>query len=157
MRLTLSLTLVAVSALALAGCGETSEPDGVNTEAANALPDAEATAGEPVTDAREDMAQTIPAALQGDWAMTEGDCFPENGAAKGRIEISDTQMRFYESVGTLSQVQERDAEKLVATFDFTGEGMEWTRTETLSLDGAVMTRSTDQGDAQGPYEYSRCG
>jgi len=148
---------ISLAALGLAACGETSEPDGVNTEAANSLPDAEAAAGEPVLGTHEDMAATIPTALQGEWAMSEGDCFPENGAAKGRLEISETALTFYESVGTLDEVQEREAERLVATFDFTGEGMEWRRTETLSLSGAVLTRSTDKGDAQGPYEYRRCG
>lgn len=166
----LSLTVAAAPLLALAACGDTSMPDGVNSEPANALPDGEAEVAAP-TDTTAETERTIPAPLQGQWGMADADCTSRAGDAtsragdaKGLLTIDATTLRFYESLGTLSEVQERDASHLVARFDFVGEGMEWSRTETLKLDGAVLIRSTDAGDAQGPYEYQqgpyeyqRCG
>lgn len=152
----LSLTVAAAPLLVLAACGDTSMPDGVNSEPANALPDGKAEVTAP-TDTTAETERTIPAPLQGQWGMADADCTSRAGDAKGLLTIDATTLRFYESLGTLSEVQERDASHLVARFDFVGEGMEWSRTETLKLDGAVLIRSTDAGDAQGPYEYQRCG
>lgn len=154
MRLNFPATVAAVSLLALAACGDTSAPEGVNTQDANAAPD---TAEPAVADATDEMEQTIPAPLRGSWGMVDADCTSQAGDAKGLLKVSANSLRFYESVGKLEQVTERDANRVVATFAYTGEGMEWSRTETLALDGMTLTRSTDAGDAQGPFTYQRCG
>lgn len=154
MRFALSAAVAAVSLLALAACGETSAPDGVNTQDANAAPDTAETA---VASATEELEKSIPAPLRGSWGMVDADCTSQAGDAKGLLKINSNSLVFYESVGKLDQVMEREADRLVAKFAFTGEGMDWSRTETLTLDGTTLTRSTDAGDAQGPFTYQRCG
>ena len=146
--------LISLMALGLTACGDTSAPEGVNTQDANAAPD---TAEPAVADATDEMEQTIPAPLRGRWGMVDADCTAPAGDAKGLMKVSSNSLRVYESVGKLEQVTERDANHVVATFAYTGDGMEWARTETLTLDGATLTRSTDAGDAQGPFTYQRCG
>lgn len=158
MHRNLAASVLAAAALfALGACGDTSAPDGVDETPMPVEPDGGIGDGAgPPLDATDEMEQTIPAPLQGRWGMVSTDCTSDRSDAKGLLMIDAQTLKFYESVGTLAQVQERDASHIVATFDYTGEGMEWSRVETLRLVGATLTRSTDSGDAQGPFTYERC-
>ncbi|MBB3989118.1 hypothetical protein [Croceicoccus naphthovorans] len=157
MRLTVPAraALAAASLLALAACGDTSEPDPLPTETPMPVePDGGIGdgAGPPGGDATDEMEQTIPAGLQGRWGMTTNDCDASRSDGKGLLTVGSQSLTFYESVGTLASVAERDASHIVASFDW-----EWTRTETLRLVGATLTRSTNGGDGSGgPFEYERC-
>lgn len=149
-------------ALALAGCGEPSdtaagtdpqarpmpvEPDGGMGDGAAPLPDMEA------------QADTIPAALFGRWGMTPGDCTDAHGDAKGAIQISARQLRFYEARATLGPIAERSETAIRATYDFAGEGQEWTRDIALALsaDRRQLTRSEFGADALAtPETYTKC-
>lgn len=101
----------------------------------------------------------IPALLQGIWGLTPNDCDATRGDAKGRMEIGPRSIRFYESSAALVEVEEIDEGRLVAAFDFAGEGERWSRTITLDAqaDGQSLTRR-DNGDPQMPtaLEYSKC-
>ncbi len=63
------------------------------------------------------------------------------------------------SVGKLADVEELAPNRIRATFDFTGEGLEWKRQQVLSAsdDGKTLVRR-ELGDdaAPGPFQYLRC-
>ncbi|GAB3679652.1 hypothetical protein [Salinisphaera aquimarina] len=103
--------------------------------------------------------QAIPTPVQGRWGLTPADCEPGRADAKGLLVIDATTLEFYESRGTLAAVAERDASRIRATFEFSGEGMTWTRDETLDAQdrGKTLIRR-EYGDdaAPGPFKYRRC-
>jgi hypothetical protein len=106
-----------------------------------------------------DLAAGIPAALQGRWGLVPADCTSTRGDAKGLLTISPTTLKFYESLGTLGKIRTRTASTLRADFSFSGEGMTWTRDETLSVSGNKLTRTERGGDepgSGGPFTYTRC-
>jgi len=130
--------------LALGACNSDSQP--AASESENARPEI----------GQDLIEQTIPDTMQGRWGMVPADCTSTKGDAKGLLVIDATSLRFYESVGTLTSVSERSANSIRGQFAFTGEGMEWTREETLSLEGATLTRTENGGDLPGPLQYRRC-
>lgn len=152
--------LATLSALALAACDSgTSEP----TDAATTAPEA-TTAALPLP---EDTALvspvsstvTIPAALQGRWGMVAADCEPGRADAKGLLVIDGTRLEFYESVGTLGEIEEAGETRLRADFDFTGEGMTWDRDVLLEAqDGGetLIRREYGVDAAPDPFRYSKC-
>ena len=121
------------------------EPDGGIGDGAEPLPD--------LSEA------TIPEAFHGRWGMNPGDCTDENGDAKGSIQVSDNQLRFYESLATLGAVSENEPGTLRATYDFTGEGQEWSRDIKLAIseDGTELTQTEYGEDAMAePLTYTKC-
>jgi hypothetical protein len=101
----------------------------------------------------------IPVALQGNWGMVPADCTSTRGDAKGLLRISGTTLTFYESVGRLGTVKERSDKSIRADFGFSGEGMTWTRGETLTVsnDDKRLTRTESGGEEPGgPFTYKKC-
>ncbi len=100
----------------------------------------------------------IPAAVQGRWGLTAADCTSTKGDAKGLLTIDATTLRFYESLGKLARVRERDASRIVADYKFTGEGMNWDRLMVLDAQGGdtLIRRDYGEGAAAGPLRYTRC-
>ncbi|SMF78619.1 hypothetical protein [Allosphingosinicella indica] len=102
---------------------------------------------------------TIPAALRGRWGLVAADCTSTRGDAKGLLRIAADTIRFYESRAKLGRVVERDRSRIVADFDFEGEGQTWERRLTLDgQDGGKTLIRRDQGDdaMPGPLRYTRC-
>ncbi len=88
-----------------------------------------------------DTGTGIPAALHGRWGLVPADCTSTRGDNKGLLTITADTLRFYESVGTLGKVVERDTGRLVADFAMTGEGQSWTRRMVLDAeDGGTDAR-----------------
>ena len=152
------LPLAAAAPLALTACAEPIEdrPDAEETmmpvEPAGSIGDG----AEPLPDLSD---ATIPLNFHGRWGINPGDCTDENGDAKGSIEISDEQLRFYESRATLDTVSEEGEGTIRATYDFTGEGQEWSRDMRLSIseDGTQLTRTEYGEDAMAePLTYTKC-
>jgi len=135
-----------------------SEGTGENAMAGN---DVQANASSPATSGIANGNQSkdrIPLALRGRWGLVPADC-EKRSDNKGLLEISGTTLGFYESRGTLKSIAEWTPTRLHADFDFTGEGMSWTREMELDLqqDGAVLVRRDHGEDAQpGPLRYRRC-
>jgi len=156
---TLALPLVALIALAACDAG-TRDNDRTATETGATAPAAEAaTPPATATPGATPTATTIPAAIQGRWGLVAADCTSTRGDAKGLLTIDATTLRFYESVGTLAEVEEATDTRLRADFDFTGEGMTWRRNETLAVeDGGRTLIRRESGDdaAPGPFRYGRC-
>lgn len=161
--------LLAVLPLALAACQQApadtttepsatetlpTEPDGgigTSTPTASATPTPTDTSGIPEGG--------IPVALQGNWGMVPADCTSTRGDAKGLLRISATTLTFYESVGKLGTIKDRTDKSIRADFAFSGEGMTWTRDETLALsnDDKQLTRTERGGDEPGgPFTYKKC-
>lgn len=156
-------------ALALFACGK---PDPVDKKAANTagLPDVNATAptttGAPphVKTAPAAAATTaapakrstssIPAALQGRWGLTPGDCTTALGDAKGLLVINGDELRFYESRAVPSPGTNSDATSISGNFAFTGEGQRWTKYEAIKVDKGLLTRTETKPTAS--LTYAKC-
>lgn len=161
MRKTTPLILAALATLA--ACGDAGDAPASATDTSDASASAEAAPAASATpsatgDATDEMAQTIPAALQGRWGMVAADCTSTRGDAKGLLTIGSDTLTFYEAVGKLRSVEARDANRITATFAFTGEGMAWEREEDLAVSGTTLTRkaTTVGGAPEGPYSYEKC-
>ncbi|MDP5279043.1 hypothetical protein Q9Q95_08915 [Sphingomonas sp. DG1-23] len=113
----------------------------------------------PSPSAAPDSGSGIPVALHGRWGLVPADCTSTRGDNKGLLTIDGTTLRFYESVGTLGKVAERDANRIVADFAMTGEGREWTRRMTLDAadGGKTLVRREQGADAMpDPLRYQKC-
>jgi hypothetical protein len=107
----------------------------------------------------EPLPAEIPAAFRGRWGLVAEDCTSDRGDAKGLLEVGATELRFYESVGALSEVTGATQDRFRGDFAFTGEGMEWQRDEVLDLreGGKVLVRREfGEGASPEPFDYTRC-
>ena len=101
-----------------------------------------------------EAASKIPAALQGRWALTPGDCTSTRGDAKGLLTITADGLRFYESRAVPSGEIETDEDSISGTFSFTGEGQTWSKYQSLELQGQALVRSETSPTAS--YTYAKC-
>lgn len=99
-------------------------------------------------------AAAIPAALHGRWGMTPADCTTTRGDAKGLLVVSADGMRFYESRATPVRNVERTNASISADFAFTGEGQEWTKFQTLTLEDDKLMRT--ESSPMASFTYVRC-
>ena len=124
------------------------EPDGGIGDGATPLPELLGDAGE-----------AVPQALQGRWGLVEADCTSDRGDAKGLITVSGNSIRFYESTATVGEDPRISGDTIRAEWDFTGEGMSWSRDMQLALadegDRLVRTEFGEDAIAE-PLTYSKC-
>jgi hypothetical protein len=99
-------------------------------------------------------AALIPAALQGRWGLTPGDCISNKGDAKGLLVVSSNELRFYESRAVPSPGAQADSDSIDGNFDFTGEGQSWAKFETLELQKDKLVRTESNPAAS--YTYAKC-
>lgn len=99
-------------------------------------------------------ASAIPAALQGRWGLTPGDCASTRGDAKGLLVITAKDMRFYESRAVPSPGVTQDNDSITGNFAFTGEGQSWTKFETFELQKHALVRTESEPAAS--YSYAKC-
>jgi len=133
--------------LALAACSqEPAEPEApAPTAAATAAPQPETTAAAP--------AGTIPAAYRGAWDWTGGSCAALSDL---RMEIGAEEIHFYESVGEVQAVREREG-ALEIDLAMEGEGMQWTQTTMLRMvDGDLLETEHDDPAGEGRMRLRRC-
>ena len=64
----------------------------------------------------------IPAALRGRWGFTVADCRSGPPRPEGLLEIGAAELRFHESRARLARVAEIGPERIVAEFEYVGEG-----------------------------------
>jgi hypothetical protein len=105
-------------------------------------------------DAEPDAVARIPAALQGRWALTPADCTTTRGDAKGLLVVEDKQLRFYESRAVPASGVQADADSISGTFDFTGEGQNWSKYVALELQGRDLVRTETNPTAS--FTYAKC-
>ena len=154
---------VFVLALALSACGR---PDPVrDDEAAAALPEpiggasASPTGGPPSNSvAPEPVSSTptslLPVALHGRWGLTPADCTSTRSDAKGLLAIGPGELRFYESRAVPSPGIQTSPNSVSGNFAFTGEGQEWTKYQTLQVEGSKLKRT--ERDPLASFTYARC-
>ena len=109
--------------------------------------------------ATRDDGKAIPSAIRGRWALKAADCTAKRGTDLTALTIDATNLRFYESHGELARVRESDANRIVADYRFSGEGIEWDRRMQLDLaDGGktLVRRDSGEGAAAGAMRYMRC-
>lgn len=132
----------------LAACDSAPQPPAAQTEA---------TAEPTATPAP--LPTEIPAAFHGRWGLAAADCTSEQGDAKGLLEVSGSELEFYESVGKLEEVTGATNGRFRGKFGFTGEGESWQREIVLDLrsGGEVLVRREFGADASPePFDYTRC-
>ena len=159
------MTLIASAALiALAGCGG-NEPvaDGAENTAAlpsidkpapsaEGAPPANAAAAAPASAASPSVA--IPAALHGRWGLAPADCTSTRGDAKGLLVVSADGLQFYESRAVPAGNVQTSSNSIGADFAFTGEGMTWTKFQTLTVNGDKLVRT--ESSPMASFTYARC-
>ena len=145
----------ALAVLSLAGCNS-------SNDASEAQPTGEASVAvveTPAPTATSTRELQIPAALRGRWGLVAADCTTANGDDKGLITVDAESIRFYESRAVLNTVKEVRESRVVASFDFSGEGQTWSMEETLDLqgDGKQLVR-TEKGEnaMTEPLHYTKC-
>lgn len=96
----------------------------------------------------------VPDAFRGRWGMVPLDCGPDAAIAKGLMTVSGRELRFYESVGKPAVVNYPTPTRMEGRFSFTGEGMEWSKDMTLTVEGDTLVRT--ERDPVARYTYTRC-
>lgn len=156
MRFGLALSM---AALVAACSGEKAAPEPSETaDAAVAASEAPQPAPS-ATEGDAAQAKEIPAALHGRWGLVPADCTTTRGDDKGLLTVSANSLRHYESVGKLRGAGSATATSFSGTFDYTGEGMNWTREVTLFLrdDGKSLDFRDSGADAPSSNRtYKRC-
>lgn len=156
-------TTLLIGLLLLAGCGDDNKtPAQGGIEGApigNAAPAPDVTPAEmaepaetpPALPANQATAEPadpskIPAAIRGQWVGLSERC-GDRGAPLA-LEVTQSELLFHESVGTIKKVEAASGDARRVTADFTGEGESWTRTLLLqpSASGHRLT-ITQQGSA----------
>lgn len=156
----------AAASLSLAACGSDPVPDAnvtandVAVEPPAPSPAATLPPELNTANAAAPGAAVIPTSLRGRWGLTPEDCTSTRGDAKGLLEIGDTQLRFYESRGTLRTMTEQSESRIAAEFDFEGEGQTWQRLVILDTEdgGRTLSRREAGPDAmKETLQYRKCG
>ncbi|MGN6498347.1 MAG: hypothetical protein ACTHK5_13585 [Tsuneonella sp.] len=164
--MTRPIALAAALLLPLAACHQNSDSPTAASDEGAAAPaatpiDAQPPAAPSPSDTSGIPEQGIPAIAQGRWGLVPADCTSTKGDAKGLLTVSATTLTFYESVGRLGTIRDHAENSVTAEFAFSGEGMTWTRTETLEVKdgGKTLVRTETGGDepgSGGPFTYTRC-
>lgn len=111
---------------------------------------------QPTASASPATLKAFPVAFQGRWGLVPNDCQRGRADAKGLMEVAPTTLRFYESRGTVRSLTQPRPDRIEATLAFTGEGMNWTATQALTLirDGLVLVR--EERDPPSSLRYTKC-
>ena len=159
-------TLPFLLALALAACADANDEPAGAEEALTATvetpipvePDGGIGDGAgPPGDVQGALANRIPTRFQGVWDYVEGTCARESDM---RMEISGSEILFYESVGTVTAITAEGSD-VVVTLAMEGEGEVWEQQTRLSLEGegpSQLLETTDGSQPKRPDEYpsKRC-
>ena len=97
---------------------------------------------------------SIPAFLHGRWGLTPGDCTSTRGDNKGLLTISAGGLQFYESRAVPVAHVNSSADSFSAEYSFSGEGMSWTKYQTLELQDDKLVRT--ESNPTTSYTYARC-
>ena len=99
-------------------------------------------------------AAAIPAILHGRWGLTPADCTSTRGDNKGLLIVAADGLRFYESRAVPVAHVNSSSDSFSAEYAFTGEGMRWTKYQTLELQDDKLVRT--ESNPTTSYTYARC-
>lgn len=107
--------------------------------------------------AEETLTNRIPTRFQGVWDYIEGNCAPESDM---RMEISGSEILFYESIGMVTGVN-AEGEDVIVSLAMEGEGETWEQELRLSLVGEGEAQLLETSDGAKPratddYPSKRC-
>lgn len=148
--------------LAIAACSSRNPVD-VDAKTTAGLPNVSLPAptaiGEPhgpTTPAKADPAPstTIPAALQGRWALAPRDCTADAERAKSLLVVTADDLDFSQSHAVPAAGVETDSSSISGNFAFTGQGRSWTKYEALKVDRQRLTRTETNPSAS--FSYAKC-
>jgi hypothetical protein len=74
---------------------------------------------------------TLPIAFRGFWTGLDDDC--GNARSDKRLMVGPKELRFYESVGKVTAVEQAGPLAVIVDADFEGEGQSWSRQQKLTL------------------------
>lgn len=161
----LPLAALALTLAACDGASDTAPGDTAGDAAEAPAADPAAPPAAPSATATPEAGETgapiasIPAAMQGRWALEDGDCDPRATGGLGLLTVDGGQLTFYESVATLGEARSTGENSLRGTFAYEGEGMTWSRDLALAIadGGDTLTLQEFGPDAPaGARRYSRC-
>jgi hypothetical protein len=158
---------VSLAVVALAACSGEPEAPATPASEITSEPATEAPANVPeetpmapeTAEPAEAAVSAIPPAIRGRWGLVPADCTSDRGDAKGLLEVSADQLKFYESVAKLDTVKEAGTSRIRASFDYSGEGQSWKQDVVLDAQdaGKTLIRRDYGPDAMpGPLKYTRC-
>lgn len=98
----------------------------------------------------------FPPAFRGRWGLVVADCQPGRSDAKGLMEVGPDTLRFYESRGTARKLVQPRPGRIEATLAFSGEGMEWSATQALTLTNDGQTLVREERDPPSSLRYTKC-
>lgn len=148
--------------LAIAACSSRSPVD-AQAKATTGLPNVSLSAptaiGEPhgpTTPAKADVvpAATIPASLQGRWALAPRDCSGSAAQAKSLLVVTPNDLNFSQSHAVPAAGVETDSGSINGNFTFTGAGRSWTKYEALKMNNQRLTRTETNPSAS--FTYAKC-
>jgi hypothetical protein len=122
------------------------------TSSPNGAPPRNPALRHPVTEAAKSIA--IPAALQGRWGLTPMDCTSTRGDAKGLLIVNADGLRFYESHAAPTADVQTGPNSMAGSFDFTGEGQNWSKYQAIELRGRQLIRTESNPTAS--FTYAKC-
>ena len=97
---------------------------------------------------------SIPAKLHGRWGLTPGDCTSTRGDNKGLLTINADGLKFYESRAVPVAHVNSSPDSFSAEYSFSGEGMSWTKYQTLELQDDKLVRT--ESNPTTSYTYAKC-
>ncbi len=89
---------------------------------------------------------SVPARFQGVWDYEGSTCSPDSDL---RMEISEREVLFYESVGMVTEIVQ-DGSDVIVTLDMEGEGETWRQKMRLSLTGSGERQRLETSDGDAP-------
>jgi hypothetical protein len=99
-----------------------------------------------VPEPKQASAAAVPDAYHGTWEETPADC---DAPSELRLRISAGELRFYESIGTVTAVAPVESNVISVTADFQGEGESWSAVRELRLfDAGASLTVTGDGEMQ---------
>lgn len=112
------------------------EMTGEESESTPAIPPPPVAGGE---QARITTPGTLPRAFRGQWAGLNADC--DDSRSDMRLTVGASELRFYESLGQVMEVEQTGPDTVIVNARYEGEGQSWKQQETLSLspDGGRLT------------------
>ena len=119
-------------------------------------------AQQPTEPARGTQAQAstteMPRALRGRWGASVADCAAGRGASDSLLDIGAAELRTHGSRARLGSVAESGPRRIVADFEYAGEGQPRTHREAFELlDSGILVRRDAGGAPRAEsFTYSRC-
>ena len=150
-------------ALVLAACGGSNDDGPSSAEPVEAVSDTpipvepDGGIGDGAKPLDEVLANRIPTRFHGVWDYDKGTCAPESDL---RMEISGSEILFYESIGMVTGVEE-EGDAIIVALAMEGEGDTWEQKTRLMLTGEGERQRLETSDGDKPrvvdeYPSKRC-